>query len=109
MLEARGLTKHYSYLTAVRQVSFSIKPGEILGYLGPNGAGKSTTVKMLTGLIEPSEGQIVYNGHSIYDDLCWFSECDRIRTRRGTSLSASFRSRVPAAGRPIAGNTSADS
>ncbi|MFL6438457.1 MAG: ADOP family duplicated permease [Terriglobales bacterium] len=72
MLEARGLTKHYSYLTAVRQVSFSIKPGEILGYLGPNGAGKSTTVKMLTGLIEPSEGQIVYKGHSIYDDLAGF-------------------------------------
>ena len=72
MLEARGLTKHYSYITAVRQVTFSITPGEILGYLGPNGAGKSTTVKMLTGLIEPSEGQILYNGRSIYDDLAGF-------------------------------------
>ena len=52
MLEARSLTKHYGYITAVRQVSFSIGAGEILGYLGPNGAGKSTTVKMLTGLIQ---------------------------------------------------------
>jgi ABC-2 type transport system ATP-binding protein len=72
MLEARNLTKHYSYITAVHQVSFSIEPGEILGYLGPNGAGKSTTVKMLTGLIEPSDGQILYCGRSIYDDLAGF-------------------------------------
>jgi ABC-type uncharacterized transport system ATPase subunit len=68
MLEARSLTKYYSQTAAVRQVSFTIKPGEILGYLGPNGAGKSTTVKMLTGLIEPSEGQIFYLGRSVYED-----------------------------------------
>ncbi len=72
MLEARRLTKHYGYITAVRQVSFSIGAGEILGYLGPNGAGKSTTVKMLTGLIEPSEGQIFYKGRNIYNDLAGF-------------------------------------
>ena len=72
MLEARSLTKHYGYITAVRQVSFSIGAGEILGYLGPNGAGKSTTVKMLTGLIEPSEGQIFYKGRNIYNDLAGF-------------------------------------
>jgi ABC-2 type transport system ATP-binding protein len=72
MLEARSLTKHYGYITAVRQVSFSIGAGEILGYLGPNGAGKSTTVKMLTGLIEPSEGQIFYKGRNIYYDLAGF-------------------------------------
>jgi ABC-2 type transport system ATP-binding protein len=71
-LEARCLTKNYDYITAVRQVSFCIRPGEILGYLGPNGAGKSTTVKMLTGLIEPSDGQILYKGRSIYDDLAGF-------------------------------------
>src|ERR1041385_8006408 len=72
MLEARLLTKHYDHVTAVREVSFSIEPGEILGYLGANGAGKSTTIKMLTGLIEPSEGQIFYNGRSIYEDLVNF-------------------------------------
>jgi ABC-2 type transport system ATP-binding protein len=69
MLEARALTKYYNHLPAVREVSFQIKPGEILGYLGPNGAGKSTTVKMLTGIIEPSEGQIFYGGRSVYDDF----------------------------------------
>ncbi|MGD0776959.1 MAG: ATP-binding cassette domain-containing protein, partial [Candidatus Solibacter sp.] len=72
MLEARSLTKYYSHTPAVRNVSFTIKPGEILGYLGPNGAGKSTTVKMLTGLIEPSEGQIFYQGRSVYEDFTAF-------------------------------------
>ena len=72
MLEVRSLTKYYSHTPAVRNVSFAIRPGEILGYLGPNGAGKSTTVKMLTGLIEPSEGQIFYNGRSVYEDFTAF-------------------------------------
>src|SRR5947207_15461075 len=72
MLEARSLTKYYNHIPAVRQVSFTIQPGEILGYLGPNGAGKSTTVKMLTGMIEPSEGQIFYRGHSVYEDFTAF-------------------------------------
>ncbi|MCU1235428.1 MAG: transporter related, partial [Candidatus Solibacter sp.] len=74
MLEARALTKYYGHTRAVRQVSFAVRPGEILGYLGPNGAGKSTTVKMLTGLIEPSEGQIFYNGKSVYDDFTAFQQ-----------------------------------
>ena len=65
MLEARSLTKYYHHTLAVRQVSFTLRPGEILGYLGPNGAGKSTTVKMMIGLIEPSEGQILFNGERV--------------------------------------------
>jgi len=60
MLEARLLTKYYGHTAAIRAVSFTVEPGEILGYLGSNGAGKSTTVKILTGLLEPSEGQIFY-------------------------------------------------
>jgi predicted permease len=72
MLEVRSLTKYYEHTAAVRGVSFTISPGEILGYLGPNGAGKSTTVKMLTGLIEPSEGQIFYQGRSVHDDFTAF-------------------------------------
>jgi ABC-2 type transport system ATP-binding protein len=72
MLEARSLTKYYNHTPAVRDVSFTIKPGEILGYLGPNGAGKSTTVKMITGLIEPSQGQILFRGHSVYDNFTDF-------------------------------------
>jgi len=62
MLEAVGLTKRYSGIPAVEDVSFQIRRGQILGYLGPNGSGKSTTVKMLTGLIEPSSGQILFDG-----------------------------------------------
>jgi ABC-2 type transport system ATP-binding protein len=72
MLEARSLTKYYNHTPAVRGVSFTIRPGEILGYLGPNGAGKSTTVKMLTGLVEPSEGRIFYNGRTVHDDFTAF-------------------------------------
>jgi ABC-2 type transport system ATP-binding protein len=72
VLEAKSLTKYYSHTMAVRDVSFTIHPGEILGYLGPNGAGKSTTVKMLTGLIEPSDGQIFFNGRTVYDDFTAF-------------------------------------
>jgi ABC-2 type transport system ATP-binding protein len=69
MLEVRGLTKRYSGVRAVDGVSFTIRPGEILGYLGPNGAGKSTTVKMLTGLVEPSGGEILFHGQNIVADM----------------------------------------
>lgn len=69
MLEARGLTKCYASLPAVNNVSFTVRPGEILGYLGPNGSGKSTTVKMITGLMEPTRGQVLFHGGNIKDDL----------------------------------------
>jgi predicted permease len=69
MLDIRSLTKYYDHTPAVRDVSFTIQPGEILGYLGANGAGKSTTVKMLTGLIEPSQGQILLDGRSVRNDI----------------------------------------
>jgi ABC-2 type transport system ATP-binding protein len=69
MLEVRLLTKCYNNIPVVSDVSFVIRPGEILGYLGPNGAGKSTTVKMLTGLIEPTSGRIEFHGHDVRSDL----------------------------------------
>lgn len=75
MLEARGLTKFYGASLAVRDVSFSLCPGQVLGYLGPNGSGKSTTVKMLTGLLEPSSGQVLYNGQDIHADLAAYRKC----------------------------------
>lgn len=68
MLEVRGLTKRFSRTTAVDNVSFAIRPGEILGYLGANGAGKSTTVKMLTGLLPASDGDILFNCRPVNDD-----------------------------------------
>jgi ABC-2 type transport system ATP-binding protein len=69
MLEIRSLTKKYNGLAAVEDVSFQICPGEIVGYLGPNGAGKSTTVKMLIGLLEPSAGEIRFQGRGVLDDM----------------------------------------
>jgi ABC-2 type transport system ATP-binding protein len=69
MLDIQNVSKRYGALTAVSHVSFSIAPGEILGYLGPNGSGKSTTVKMLAGLISPTAGAILYKGRDIADDL----------------------------------------
>src|SRR5438067_7978565 len=72
MLEVRGLVKRYNRIPAVDGVSFVIKPGEILGYVGPNGAGKSTTVKVLTGLIEPTEGEILFQGKDVRADWIGF-------------------------------------
>jgi len=69
MLEAVRLTKRYSSLPAVQDLSFTLRPGEILGCLGPNGSGKSTTVKMLTGLLEPTRGVVRFEDHNIQDDL----------------------------------------
>src|SRR4051812_12156967 len=62
MLELRGVTKRYTGIPVVSDVSFIAEAGQVTGYLGPNGSGKSTTLKMITGLIEPSEGQIFFNG-----------------------------------------------
>jgi ABC-2 type transport system ATP-binding protein len=69
MLELRRLSKHFSGIPAVDDVSFVARPGEVTGYLGPNGSGKSTTMKMITGLIERTYGQILFDGMPIEDDL----------------------------------------
>src|SRR5579871_3823738 len=69
MLEVRNVSKRYRTIPAVEQVSFTLHAGEVLGYLGPNGSGKSTTVKMVTGMIEPSDGEILFYGRNIHDDL----------------------------------------
>src|SRR5512143_4054973 len=55
-LEVNGLTKKFGDFTAVNHVSFTVQPGEVLGYLGPNGSGKTTTIRMLCGLMTPTEG-----------------------------------------------------
>jgi len=57
-IQTRELTRRFGELTAVDNVSMSVAPGQFFGFLGPNGAGKSTTIKMLTGLLEPSAGSI---------------------------------------------------
>jgi len=62
VLEAKNLVKKYGDFTAVDNVSFAIKEGEILGFLGPNGAGKTTTIQMLLGTTTPTKGEVYYFG-----------------------------------------------
>ena len=65
MIEVKNITKKYGNFTAVDNINFKIEEGEIIGLLGPNGAGKSTTMNMITGYIEPTEGEIIVNGYDI--------------------------------------------
>src|SRR5579871_2246707 len=72
MLELRGVTKKYSGIAVVSEVGFTAPAGQVTGYLGPNGSGKSTTLKMITGLIEPTAGEILFNGEPISRDrIAW--------------------------------------
>ncbi|MFP5421635.1 MAG: ABC transporter ATP-binding protein [Gammaproteobacteria bacterium] len=68
MIEIKNLTKRFAQHTAVDDLSFSVKPGEVLGFLGPNGAGKSTTMKMLTGFLAPTSGSASILGFDIQKD-----------------------------------------
>ncbi|NKB36613.1 MAG: ATP-binding cassette domain-containing protein [Gammaproteobacteria bacterium] len=67
-VEVKSLDKQFGNIHAVRDVSFSVKHGEVLGFLGPNGAGKSTTMKMITGFLEPTAGTVIVNGHDVTID-----------------------------------------
>jgi ABC-2 type transport system ATP-binding protein len=69
MLTVDRLTKRYGGLTAIQQLSFDVRPGEVLGLLGPNGSGKSTTVKILTGLLQPTSGAVRIDGRDVFTDL----------------------------------------
>ena len=68
MIRVAGLTKSFGDLVAVDHLSMSVSSGEILGFLGPNGAGKSTTMRMITGFLDPSEGEISVCGHDVLRD-----------------------------------------
>ncbi len=68
LLQVDGLTRFYGPLQAVRNISFEIRQGEVLGFLGPNGAGKTTTMQMLTGNLAPSQGRITVAGHDLLED-----------------------------------------
>ncbi|HEU4429424.1 MAG TPA: ABC transporter ATP-binding protein [Myxococcota bacterium] len=65
MIEVEGLTKRYGDLTAVRDLSFAVRPGEVLGLVGPNGAGKTTTLRAMAGVIPPSQGTIRITGFDL--------------------------------------------
>jgi len=68
MIEIHDLVKRYGTFTAVDGVSLDVQPGEIHGFLGPNGAGKTTTIRMIAGLLKPTAGRIVVNGHDLATD-----------------------------------------
>ncbi len=65
ILEVKNLTKQFGLFTAVNDISFSLKEGEILGLLGPNGAGKTTTIQMLLGIMTPTQGEVNYFGKNL--------------------------------------------
>jgi simple sugar transport system ATP-binding protein len=65
LLEARGISKYFGAITALRDVNFHVGPGEVLGVVGDNGAGKSTLMKILSGLFRPSEGELIFNGQAV--------------------------------------------
>ena len=65
MIKTQNLTKNYDGLLAVDNLTFSVEPGEVLGFLGPNGAGKSTTMKLITGFLRPTAGVALVGGHDV--------------------------------------------
>jgi ABC-2 type transport system ATP-binding protein len=74
MLELQNLSKSYRGIPAIVNLNFRINAGEVVGYLGANGSGKSTTVKIITGLLQPNEGRVLFQGKNIRDDLVSFRE-----------------------------------
>ena len=69
MIQCEGLTKRFGTFTAVDHVSFSVGKGSIFGFLGPNGSGKSTVIRMLCGILEPSDGTAKIGGHDIVREM----------------------------------------
>lgn len=74
MLVVDHLYRSYRGIPAVSDVSFQVRAGEIVGFLGPNGAGKSTTVKIITGLLRPNDGRVLFEGRDIHADLLSWRE-----------------------------------
>ncbi|MFO1427963.1 MAG: ABC transporter ATP-binding protein [Steroidobacteraceae bacterium] len=75
MIKTERLTRRYGMLTAVDDVSFEVRPGEVLGFLGPNGAGKSTTMRMIAGFVTPTSGTASICGHDIQADAVAAKRC----------------------------------
>jgi ABC-2 type transport system ATP-binding protein len=71
-LSIQHLYRSFRGIAAVHDVSFTVAPGEIVGFLGPNGAGKSTTVKIITGMLRANDGHVLFNGRDIREDMIAF-------------------------------------
>ena len=72
MLEVQNLCRSFRSIPAIEDVSFKVAAGEIVGFLGPNGAGKSTTVKIITGMLRPNDGRVLFEGQDIRNDMVAF-------------------------------------
>src|ERR1039457_7261150 len=72
MLDLHPLYRSFRPIPAIQDISFNVAPGEIVGFLGPNGAGKSTTVKIITGMLRPDDGHVLFEGKDIRDDMVAF-------------------------------------
>jgi ABC-type cobalamin/Fe3+-siderophores transport system ATPase subunit len=73
MLTVTNLTKAYGGVLALKDLSFTAVPGQVVGLLGPNGSGKSTALNVLTGLLRPTRGAVCWEGRDIHDDLSAFA------------------------------------
>ncbi|MDR3291435.1 MAG: ATP-binding cassette domain-containing protein [Methanobrevibacter sp.] len=83
IISLKNLSKVYGKFHALRNVSLTVKKGEIHGYLGPNGAGKTSTIKLLLGLLEPSSGEVKVLGENLYEDS---RESIKVRSHIGCML-----------------------
>jgi ABC-2 type transport system ATP-binding protein len=72
MLQLQHLCRNYRGIPAIQDVTFQVAPGEIVGFLGPNGAGKSTTVKIITGMLRPDDGRVLFEGQDTAKDMVAF-------------------------------------
>ena len=72
MLELQHLYRSFRTIPAIQDISLSVAAGEIVGFLGPNGAGKSTTVKIITGMLRPDDGRVLFEGNDIRKDMVTF-------------------------------------
>ena len=96
MIEATHLTKRYGTKTAVNDVSFSLRPGQVTGFLGPNGAGKSTTMRMLVGLDRPTPGSITVLGQPYAEHRHPLSVVGALLDAKGVHPGRSARSHLRA-------------
>ena len=103
MIEVHHLTKRYARHDAVRDISFSVDRGEIVGFLGPNGAGKTTTLRMLTGYLPPTSGSARVAGFDIFRQSHRGPPQDRLHAGKRPALRRHAGPRIPEIPRPAQG------
>ncbi len=85
VIVVENLTRRFGEFVAVDHINFEVKPGEVIGYLGPNGSGKTTTIRMLLGLLKPSDGKATVLGYDV------FKQSEEIRARVGYMSQKSLK------------------